>query len=126
MPIAAFEAGDPVDLPVVTGVDVTRFRSDRGYRTELLTSAIALLAEWQTATLARRDPIAEIHVEPDESLTLFIGDDGTEIRLGRGPYRAKLARLRRVLDELSRRQSRPLYVYLDNVRRPDRVTVRVR
>jgi len=122
----AFETGDPVDLPVVTGVDVTRFRSDRGYRTELLTSAIALLAEWQTATLARRDPIAEIHVEPDESLTLFIGDDGTEIRLGRGPYRAKLARLRRVLDELSRRQSRPLYVYLDNVRRPDRVTVRVR
>lgn len=122
----ALEPGDPVDLPVVTGVDVTRFRGELGYRTELLTSAIALLREWQSATLARRDPIAEIHVEPDESLTLFVGDDGTEIRLGRGPYRSKLARLRRVLDELSRRQSRPLYVYLDNVRRPERVTVRVR
>jgi cell division protein FtsQ len=121
-----FEEGDPVDLPVITGVDAERFSNDRGYRTELLTSSIALVHEWQAASLARREPIAEIHVEPDEGLTLFVGDDGTEIRLGRGPYRSKLARLRRVLDELSRRQSRPLYVYLDNVRRPDRVTVRVR
>jgi cell division protein FtsQ len=120
------EPGDRTDLPVMTGVDSARFRSDRSYRTELLTSAIALLREWESASLARREPIAEIHVEPDEGLTLFVGDDGTEIRLGRGPYRAKLGRLRRVLDELGRRQSRPLYVYLDNVRRPDRVTVRVR
>jgi cell division protein FtsQ len=120
------EPGDPTDLPVMTGVDGARFRNDRSYRTELLTSGIALLREWQSASLARREPIAEIHVEPDEGLTLFVGDDGTEVRLGRGPYRAKLGRLRRVLDELGRRQSRPLYVYLDNVRRPDRVTVRVR
>lgn len=122
----AFEEGDPVDLPVITGVDPERFERDRGYRTELLTASIALVSEWETANLARREPIAEIHVEPDEGLTLFIGDDGTEVRLGRGPYRGKLGRLRRVLDELGRRQSRPLYVYLDNVRRPDRVTVRVR
>ncbi|GAB4197141.1 MAG: hypothetical protein OHK0013_04990 [Sandaracinaceae bacterium] len=120
------EAGDPADLPVMTGVDGARFRSDRSYRTELLTSAVALLREWESASLARREPIAELHVEPDEGLTVFVGDDGTEVRLGRGPYRAKLARLRRVLDELGRRRSRPLYVYLDNVRRPDRVTVRVR
>jgi cell division protein FtsQ len=121
-----FEEGDPVDLPVITGVDARRFDRDRSYRTELLTASVALAREWESASLARREPIAEIHVEPDEGLTLFVGDDGTEVRLGRGPYRAKLARLRRVLDELGRRQSRPLYVYLDNVRRPDRVTVRVR
>ncbi len=122
----AYEEGDPVDLPVITGVDPERFERDRGYRTELLTASIALVHEWDTANLSRREPIAEIHVEPDEGLTLFVGDDGTEVRLGRGPYRSKLGRLRRVLDELGRRQSRPLYVYLDNVRRPDRVTVRVR
>jgi cell division protein FtsQ len=121
-----FEEGDPVDLPVITGADPERFGRERGYRTELLTASIALVHEWQAASLSRREPIAEIHVEPDEGLTLFVGDEGTEIRLGRGPYRSKLARLRRVLDELTRRQSRALYVYLDNVRRPDRVTVRVR
>lgn len=122
----AFEEGDPVDLPVVTGVDAERFAAERGYRTELLTAGIALVHEWDAASLTRREPIGEIHVEPDEGLTLFVGEDGTEVRLGRGPYRGKLGRLRRVLDELGRRQSRPLYVYLDNVRRPDRVTVRVR
>lgn len=120
------EPGDPADLPVMTGLDPARFRRDRMYRTGLLTSALTLLAEWSTAGLARREPIAEIHVEPDESLTLFVGDDGTEVRLGRAPYRDKLGRLRRVLDELARRRSRPLYVYLDNEMRPERVTVRVR
>jgi cell division septal protein FtsQ len=122
----SLEEGDPVDLPVITGVDEARFRSDRSYRTELLTSAIALSTEWSLAGLARRESIAEIHIEANEEITLFVGDDGTEVRLGRGPYRAKLSRFRRVMDELQRRQSRPLYVYLDNVRRPDRVTVRVR
>jgi hypothetical protein len=48
------------------------------------------------------------------------------VRLGQGPYRGKIERLRRVLDELGARHTRPLYVYLDNLRRPDRVTVRVR
>lgn len=122
----ALDAADPVDLPVITGVEESRFRSDRSYRTELLTSAIALTTEWSLAGLMRREGIAEIHIEPNEEITLFVGDDGTEVRLGRGPYRAKLLRFRRVMDELQRRQSRPLYVYLDNVRRPDRVTVRVR
>jgi hypothetical protein len=73
-----------------------------------------------------RESIGEVHVEADDALTLFVGDDGTEVRLGAGPYRGKIERLRRVLDELGSRHTRPLYVYLDNLRRPDRVTVRVR
>ena len=48
------------------------------------------------------------------------------MRLGHGPFRDKLRRLRTVLDELGERGARALYVYLDNERRPDRVTVRVR
>ncbi len=124
--IQPLEEGDPTDLPVVTGIDAGRFAREGGYRRELLATSIALTHEWESASLARREPIGEIHVEPDEGLTLFVGADATEVRLGRGPYREKLGRLRRVLDELARRQSRPLYVYLDNVRRPERVTVRVR
>lgn len=121
-----FEAGDPADLPVVTGIDRERFTRDRAFRTRVLLGVVALLSDWRAAGLWRREPIGEIHVEADDALTLRIGDDATEIRLGHGPYRAKLDRLRRVLDELGRREARPAYVYLDNVRRPDRVTVRVR
>ncbi len=122
----AVEQGDPVDLPVVTGIDVARFTSDRTYRSSLLLEVVAVMHDYRAAGLYRREPIAEIHVEPDDSLSLYIGDDATEVRLGHGPFRGKLRKLRTVLDRLQERDARPAYVYLDNVRRPDRVTVRLR
>lgn len=120
------EPGDPADFPVIMGIERARFTEDRAFRTRILLAVIALLSDWRSAGLWRREPISEIHVESDDSLTLRIGDDGAEVRLGIGPYRAKLDRLRRVLDELRERDARPAYVHLDNVRRPDRVIVRVR
>jgi cell division protein FtsQ len=120
------EPGDPADLPVITGIDADRFAADRNFRTRILLAIVALLSDWRASGLWRREPIAEIHVEPDDAITLRVGDDATEIRLGHGPYRPKLERLGRVLGELDRRHARPAYVYLDHVRRPDRVVVRVR
>lgn len=124
--IKAAEPGDPVDLPVITGVDRARFVGDLGFRTQLLATIVALVAEYQDMGLERRAPLAEIHVERGDELTLFVGDEATEVRLGRGPYRPKLDRFVRVLDELRREEARAAYVLLDNVRRPDRVTVRLR
>ncbi len=120
------EPGDPADFPVITGIERGHFTEDRAFRTRILLAVVALLSDWRAAGLWRREPISEIHVEADDSLTLRVGEDSAEIRLGASPYRAKLDRLRRVLDELGQRHARPAYVYLDNVRRPDRVVVRVR
>ncbi|HJL14199.1 MAG TPA: FtsQ-type POTRA domain-containing protein [Sandaracinaceae bacterium LLY-WYZ-13_1] len=120
------EPTDPVDLPIITGIDRERFTRDRGFRTSVLLEAVALLHDYRGAGLWRREPIAELHVERDDGLSLYVGADATYVRLGHGPFRAKLRRLRTVLDELSERDARALYVYLDNERRPDRVTVRVR
>ena len=55
-----------------------------------------------------------------------VGADATHVRLGQRPFRQKLRRLRRVLDRLQKRHDRAAYVYLDNRRRPDRVTVKLR
>lgn len=120
------EDGDPIDLPVITGVERERFLRDRAFRTSILLEAVALLHDYRGAGLARREPIGELHVERDDGLSLYVGDDATYVRLGHGPFRPKLRRLRTVLDELGRRGARAEYVYLDNERRPDRVTVRVR
>lgn len=120
------EDGDPIDLPVITGVERERFTRDRAFRTSVLLEAVALLHDYRGAGLERREPIAELHVEPDDGLSLYVGDDATYVRLGHGPFRPKLRRLRTVLDELGRRGARAEYVYLDNERRPDRVTVRLR
>lgn len=120
------EPGDPVDLPVVTGVEHARFVSDLGFRTQLLATIVALVSEYHDMGLDRRAALAEIHVERGDELTLFVGDEATEVRLGAGPYRPKLDRFVQVLDALRREEARAAYVLLDNVRRPDRVTVRLR
>ncbi len=120
------EEGDPIDLPVITGVDRERFTRDRAFRTSVLLEAVALLHDYRGAGLWSREPIGELHVERDDGLSLYVGDDLTYVRLGHGPFREKLRRLRTVMDELGERGARAAYVYLDNERRPDRVTVRVR
>lgn len=119
-------AADPVDLPVITGVDPERFRADLGFRTALLTSAVALLHDYRDAGLFRREPISEIHAEPDGSVSVYVGQDSVQVRLGVGPFRKKLRNLRNIFDELRDDAARPAYVYLDNERRPDRVAVRLR
>lgn len=120
------EASDPVDLPVVTGVDSARFTSDLPYRAQTMLEVVALLHEYGGVGLLRREPLSEVHVEPDGALSLYVGDDPVYVRLGRGPFRTKLRKLRQVFDRLERGETRPAYVYLDNDRRPDRATVRLR
>ncbi len=117
---------DPADLPVVTGVDRARFARDRAYRTSLLLDVVALMHDYRGAGLWRREPIGEIHFDADDSVGVYVGDDATHVRLGQAPFRGKLRKLRRILDRLREQESRAHYVYLDNERRPDRVTVRLR
>ena len=116
---------DPVDLPVITGAEVDRFMSNREYRRQIVMGALALFHDYQLAGLWKRERIGEVHVESELSLTLYVGKDAAEVRLGRSPYRAKLRRLRKIFDRMESERARPAYVYLDNVRRPERVTVRI-
>ena len=116
---------DPVDLPVITGIASERFYDDLDYRTEVLLGSMALLQDYEGAGLAKREPVSEIHFDGANGIELFIGDDGMNVRLGNGQHRQKLRRLRRVLERLAAEKTRPSYVYLDNVRSPERVTVRL-
>ena len=117
---------DPVDLPVITGIASERFYDDLDYRTEVLLGSMALLHDYEGAGLADREPVSEIHFDGANGIELFVGQDGLNVRLGQGQHRQKLRRLRSVLERLSRENTRPSYVYLDNVRSPERVTVRLR
>lgn len=120
------DQNDSLDLPVVTGVDEGRFLRDRVFRTAMLQDVITLMHDYRSAGLWRREPIGEIHLESDDGLSLYVGEDTMLIRLGHGPWREKLSKLRRVLDRLDEQETRAMYVFLDNERRPDRVTVRLR
>jgi len=120
------EPGDPVDVPVITGTDEERWNRDVHYRATLLENAVLLLHEYREAGLWAAERVSEIHVEPDLGLSLYVGDDATAVRLGKAPYAKKLRRLRGIFGQLQQGDARPLYVYLDNERRPGRATVRLR
>lgn len=123
------EPGDPVDLPVITGVDVDRYREDRsGSRTDLL-EALELLRLFEESGLSARAALSEIHLEPDGELSLYTLDEATHIRLGRPPFRRKLQRLARLFRELRGQQAVADYIYLeegDEHIQPDRAVVRLR
>ncbi len=116
---------DPVDLPVITGIASERFYDDFDYRKAILLRSMALLQDYEGAGLSKREPVSEIHFEGANGIELFVGDDGMNVRLGNGQHRQKLRRLRQVLERLTKENTRPSYVYLDNVRSPERVTVRL-
>jgi cell division protein FtsQ len=116
---------DPADLPVITGIASERFYDDLDYRTEVLLGSMALLHDYEGAGLAAREPVSEIHFDGASGIELFVGADGMNVRLGNGQHRQKLRRFRTVLERLEREKTRPSYVYLDNVRSPERVTVRL-
>ena len=117
---------DPVDLPVITGVTRDRLARDPDFSRRVLIDAVALLQEYQNSGLFQRSAIGEIHVEANDGLSLYIGDDLTYVRLGTPPFTQKLSRLKRVFERLQREQAHAEYVYLDNEQHPERVTVRVR
>lgn len=116
---------DPVDLPVITGIASEQFYDNLDYRTSVLLQSMALLQDYEGAGLAERERVSEIHFDGANGIELFVGADGMNVRLGTGQHRQKLRRLRQVLDRLQREKTRPSYVYLDNVRSPERVTVRL-
>jgi len=117
--------GDGLDLPLVTGVAREDFVERQAELEPLLAGALALADRWVERGLAQRAVLSEIHVDPDWGVTLYAGDEGTEVRLGSGDIPAKLERLERVLAALAAEGNKPETIHLDNRRRPDWVTVRL-
>ncbi len=120
------EGEDPIDMPVITGVERQRFGTDAEFRRTILLRAVALLQLLRDAGLEKRVSIGEIHVEAGEGFSLYVGDELTHVRLGLPPFEQKLRRMKKVFDRLKRERAQAEYVYLDNEKRPDRVTVRLR
>jgi hypothetical protein len=115
-------AGDPTDLPVITGLRREAFEHDPDSAREGLRDALALLAD--VAEVGTGARVEEVHRASTGDLSLVVA--GTYVWLGQGPYRAKLTRLRVVLAELRRRGLEAAEVHLESDRHPERVTVRPR
>jgi cell division protein FtsQ len=125
-PFKRLEAGDPVDLPLVTGLKTDSFATDRDGAMRTVRRAVDLAAEYERGPLARKSALEEVHVEPDGGFTLVVGRSATELVLGGPPFRRKLEQAARVVAELEKRGAKADTIMLDNDPRPERVVVRMR
>lgn len=117
-------AGDPTDLPVITGIDRELFTRDPAAARAATLDALAVLADVAATSLGANRAVDEVHRDATGELSVIL--DGTYVWLGRGAYRAKLTRLRIVQNELRRRGLRAAEVHLEGERYPERTTVRPR
>jgi cell division protein FtsQ len=124
--IKRIETGDPLDLPVITGIPLKTLVEDREGATRAVRHALDLALDYDRSPLAARSPLQEVHVEPNGDMTLVIGKSSVVVRMGAAPYRRKLEQAVRIVLEVDRRGGKPDTIMLDDEARPDRAVVRMR
>jgi cell division protein FtsQ len=110
---------------VVTGIPRGEYVGRRGAVEPLLASALALTRAWREGGRDATARLSEIHVDPGDGTTIYLGEEGIEVRLGSGDLEAKLSRLERILSTLRAEGRKAEVLHLDNRLRPNRVTVRL-
>lgn len=112
------------DLPVLTGFDLERRRTDPVGLQEELTAAVELLRLLEEVGLPGNRTPAELHRSVRGGFDLLTGD-GLVVHLGPGPYRPKLRRLAEAIAALDARSLVAAEIFLPGSRHPDRVSVRL-
>jgi cell division protein FtsQ len=119
-------AEDPLDFPVITGLEPEAAAADREGTEKRVVKALDLLDEVAKASFAARYPVQEVHLEKDGTLSLVVGRQAIVVALGHPPYKGKLEQADRVFLELGKRKAEAEIVFLDNEGSPERVVVRMR
>jgi cell division protein FtsQ len=125
-PFKKLELGDPVDLPIITGVTPESVADDRDAALRNVRRGIDLAAEYERCGLAKRATLEEVHFDPGGAFTLVVGRPSMDLVLGGPPFRRKLEEATRVVAELDKRRAKADSIMLDNEARPERVVVRLR
>lgn len=83
-------------LPVLTGIERSRYAEMREVSEAAFREALALLRAYQAKP--GRPAVGEIGIEPGFGFSLFLFEGGAEIRLGQGDFGKKLAQLDQIFD----------------------------
>ncbi len=118
-------AGDGLDLPLVTGIARADYLQRRAAVEPLLAGALALARAWREGGRDAMARLSEVHVDPGDGTTIYVGEEGTQVRLGSGDLPAKLSRLEKVLSALRAEGKRAEVLHLENRVHPSWVAVRL-
>jgi cell division protein FtsQ len=83
-------------LPVLTGIDRAWYAEQKEASEGAIREALALLADY--GARPGRPALSELNIDPRFGFSLFLLDGGAEIRLGRGDFSKKLARLDQIFE----------------------------
>ena len=125
-PFKVVEAGDPTDLPVITGLGARDVAVDRARAIDRFGVGLEVLRDYEALSLSRIYEPEEVHLAPDGSVVLTVGKRGITLHLGTGPFRQKLLMAARILGKLTPGADPPGIIFLDNEAHPERVVVRMR
>lgn len=125
-PFKKYEASDPADLPIITGVSVDEPGHEPALERARIATALEVLRHYDRTALARANAVQEIHLTPGGQIVLVVGKAGISLHLGAGPWAKKLVMAERVLGRLRGHKGSVAAVFLDNHAHPERVVVRMR
>jgi cell division protein FtsQ len=83
-------------LPVLTGIARSQYGAQNDIVEGVFREALALLEQYRADR--GRPAVSEVNIDTRFGLTLFLRQGGAEIRLGRGDYSKKLARLDQIFE----------------------------
>ncbi len=111
-------------LPVITGVNRDQYAAARTTGEAVFRQALGLFSAYNDGH-PERPKLSEIHVDPRAGFSLVLFEGAAEVRLGRGDFDGKLARLDQIFAALGPRGPGALsVVYLDGPP-SDRVALRM-
>lgn len=126
VPFKEVQAGDPFDMPLISGASPENLQRDRKREIERIQTGLEVLRQFERVPLSRVYPAEEVHIADAGDVTLTCGKDGVTLELGTGPWRKKLLMAEEVVGELRKKGRTPGIVFLDNSAHPERVVVRMR
>lgn len=126
VPFKEVQAGDPFDMPLISGASPENLQRDRKREIERIQTGLEVLRQFERVPLSRVYPPEEVHLADAGDVTLTCGKDGVTLELGTGPWRKKLLMAEEVVGELRKKGRTPGIVFLDNSAHPERVVVRMR
>lgn len=120
-----FKRADPdeaLGMPVITGISRMRYLNHPEQAHELIARALATLDRYYEKV---RPPLSEVHIDKRGEVTLHLRRGGLAVRMGDGITDERLTKLDAVWAALGPEVRRARVIFLDNVARKDRVTVRM-
>ncbi|MBN2195431.1 MAG: FtsQ-type POTRA domain-containing protein [Polyangiaceae bacterium] len=126
VPFKELAAGDPYDLPLLTGVTLEDLLQDREGAVGRLKTGIDVLRQYGRTAPGRVHVAQEVNLGEDGGVVLTVGKQGMTFHLGRGQVRRKLLMAERIIAQLGRRGRMPGILFLDNEAHPERVVARMR